>query len=214
MIKRNQHTYRLARDLLVALIVACSLAFSAAAVAVEPIGPNAAKLIHDADMAVMAGDGTRLSAHVFRPESDTPLPVILSFTPYAVQELLPRARYFAAHGYVFVAVSARGRGDSEGAFEPFSARDGNDAADAIAWAAAQPWSNGRVGMWGGSYLGYSQWAASGHRPPALRTIVPAAAVFPGVDYPGWGRVNLTYQFQWLQALQGRSDWFDTAFDAA
>jgi hypothetical protein len=151
---------------------------------------------------------------VFRPESDTPLPVILSFTPYAVQELLPRARYFAAHGYVFVAVSARGRGDSDGAFEPFSARDGNDAADAIAWAAAQPWSNGRVGMWGGSYLGYSQWAASGHRPPALRTIVPAAAVFPGVDYPGWGRVNLTYQFQWLQALQGRSDWFDTAFDDA
>jgi hypothetical protein len=214
MIERIHRNYRLARDLMVALIVACGLACSAAAVAAEPIGPTAARLIHDADMAVIARDGTRLSAHVFRPEGDTPLPVILSFTPYAVQELLPRARYLAAHGYVFVAVSARGRGDSDGAFAPFSARDGEDAADAIDWVAAQPWSNGRVGMWGGSYLGYSQWAAAGQRPPALRTIVPAAAVFPGVDYPGWGRVNLTYQFQWLQALQGRSDWFDTAFDDA
>lgn len=180
----------------------------------EPRPPASAAFLHEADLAVVARDGTRLSAHVFRPAYDVPLPVILSFTPYAVQELLPRARFFAAHGYVFVAVSARGRGDSEGAFDPFSARDGSDAADAIQWAAAQRWSNGRVGMWGGSYLGYSQWAAAGQRPAALRTIVPAAAVFPGVDYPGWGRVNLTYQFQWLQALQGRSDWFDTAFDDA
>jgi putative CocE/NonD family hydrolase len=169
-------------------------------------------LIHEAALPVPARDGIRLAAHVFRPETRDRLPVILAFTPYAVQELLPRAQYFAAHGYVFVAVSVRGRGDSEGDFTPFSAQDGKDAADAIAWAAAQPWSNGRVGMWGGSYLGYAQWAAAARRPPALRTIVPAAAVFPGVDYPAWRHVNLGYQFQWLAAMQGRSDWFDTAFD--
>lgn len=174
--------------------------------------PAQAGFTHEADRAVITRDGTSLSAHVFRMDDPAPKPVILAFTPYAVQELLPRARFFATHGYVFVAVSARGRGDSAGAFAPFSAQDGPDAADAIAWAAAQPWSNGKVGMWGGSYLGYSQWAALGQRPPALKTIVPAAAVFPGIDYPAWREVNLTYQFQWLAALQGRSDWFDTAFD--
>lgn len=176
--------------------------------------PARAALVHEADRAVIARDGTRLSAHLFRSDDPAPKPVILAFTPYAVQELLPRARFFAENGYVFVAVSARGRGDSDGAFEPFSARDGPDAADAIAWAAAQPFSNGKVGMWGGSYLGYAQWAAAGQRPPALKTIVPAAAVFPGVDYPAWRGVRLAYQFQWLAALQGRSDWFDTVFDDA
>lgn len=214
MIDHTRRTNRCARGLLLALALVCGAMGTSVARASQPASVANENLVHEADLAVTARDGTRLSAHVFRPEAEGPLPVILSFTPYAVQELLPRARFFAAHGYVFVAVSSRGRGDSEGAFEPFSARDGSDAADAIGWAAAQPWSNGRVGMWGGSYLGYSQWAAAGHRPPALRTIVPAAAVFPGVDYPGWGRVNLTYQFQWLQALQGRSDWFDTAFDDA
>lgn len=176
--------------------------------------PVRAALVHEADRAVIARDGTRLSAHVFRSDDPAPKPVILAFTPYAVQELLPRARFFADNGYVFVAVSARGRGDSDGAFDPFGSRDGPDAADAIAWAAAQPFSNGKVGMWGGSYLGYAQWAAAGQRPPALRTIVPAAAVFPGVDYPAWRGVRLAYQFQWLAALQGRGDWFDTAFDDA
>lgn len=176
------------------------------------VAPAQAGFTHEADRSVVTRDGTRLSAHVFGSDDAAPKPVILAFTPYAVQELLPRARFFAANGYVFVAVSARGRGDSAGEFAPFSAHDGPDAADAIAWAAAQPWSNGKVGMWGGSYLGYSQWAALGQRPPALKTIVPAAAVFPGVDYPAWRQVNLAYQFQWLAALQGRSDWFDTAFD--
>jgi len=192
-------------------LLAATFAASEAAFAEDAQGFT---FVHDADLAVMARDGTRLSAHVFRAANAGPLPVILSFTPYAVQELLPRARFFAQHGYVFVAVSARGRGDSEGAFDPFSAADGRDAADAIGWAARQPWSNGNVGMWGGSYLGYAQWAAAGHRPPALKTIVPAAAVFPGVDYPAWRSVGLAYQFQWLQALQGRSDWFETAFDDA
>lgn len=214
MIERSRGIHWCRRGLMMLTALLCGALAATPGWGEEPSGPAAPGLLHEADVSVLAGDGTRLSAHVFRPDREAPLPVILSFTPYAVQELLPRARFFAAHGYVFVAVSARGRGDSEGVFEPFSARDGRDAADAIGWAAAQPWSNGRVGMWGGSYLGYAQWAAAGQRPPALRTIVPAAAVFPGVDYPGWGRVNLTYQFQWLQALQGRSDWFDTAFDDA
>lgn len=187
-----------------------------------PIGEldeHRASLTHEADLAVMAQDGTRLSAHAFYTPPEglkdlEPRPVILAFTPYSIPALLPRARFFAANGYVFVAVSARGRGDSEGEFAPFSERDGQDAADAIAWASEQQWSNGQVGMWGGSYLGYSQWAALGHKPPALKTIVPAAAVYPGIDYPAWDEVNLTYQFQWLAALQGRLDWFETAFDDA
>lgn len=169
-------------------------------------------LVHNAGERVPLGDGIHLSAHVFRESQAEPRPVILSFTPYAIQELVPRARFFAASGYVFVAVSVRGRGDSDGDFQPFADVDGDDAAEAIAWAAQQPWSNGTVGMWGGSYLGYAQWAAAGRLHPALKTIVPAAAVYPGVDYPIWRNVKMAYMFQWLAAMQGRSDWFVTAFD--
>jgi putative CocE/NonD family hydrolase len=214
MIDPARRRQRLAQTIILALGLICTALGTSPGWAAQSGAYPDTTMIHETDLAVNARDGTRLSAHVFRPEGDAPLPVILSFTPYAVQELLPRARFFAGNGYVFVAVSARGRGDSDGTFDPFSTRDGEDTGDAIAWAAEQPWSNCRVGMWGGSYLGYAQWAAAGQRPSALKTIVPAAAVFPGVDYPGWGPVNLTYQFQWLQALQGRSDWFDTAFDDA
>lgn len=205
-------TRRPVTRVLVAMLCLALATLGAPAHAETPAAAAAARLIHEAALPVTMRDGTILRAHVFRAAGATAQPVILAFTPYAIQELLPRARYFAAHGYVFVAVSSRGRGDSDGEFAPFTEWDGRDAADAIAWAAALPGSNGAVGMWGGSYLGYAQWAAAGERPAALRTIVPAAAVFPGVDYPMWRNVKMSYLFQWLAALQGRSDWFDTAFD--
>ena len=66
------------------------------------------------------------------------------------------------------------RGDSEGEFSPF-VTDMDDGADITSWIAKQPFCNGKVGMWGGSYLGYSQWATAKERPPHLTTIVPTAA---------------------------------------
>uniref|UniRef100_A0A486XUT5 Glutaryl 7-ACA acylase - Bacillus laterosporus n=1 Tax=Rheinheimera sp. BAL341 TaxID=1708203 RepID=A0A486XUT5_9GAMM len=142
---------------------------------------------------------------------DKPKAVILAFTPYSPQGLIDRAVFFASHDYVFLVVSSRGRGDSEGTFQPFSAADVADTAKVIQWAAAQPWSDGQVAMWGGSYVGYSQWAALAQLLAPLKTIAPAAAVYPGVDFPAYNNIRFNYSFQWLQALQGRGDWFSLAF---
>ena len=80
----------------------------------------------------------------------------------------------ARAGWVIVGQDTRGRGESEGDAEPF-VHEAADGAATVAWCARQPWSDGRVAMWGGSYLGFTQWAAASRRPPALRAIGPLAA---------------------------------------
>lgn len=200
---------------LAAALLNLSFALAAAGPPAQDVLPVPVALQVDAMVPVPMRDGVRLSAWVYRDaRAPAPMPVILSVTPYAMDQLHARGRYFAENGYVFVAVSTRGRGDSEGRFAPFSASDGADAADAIAWSAVQPWANGRVGMWGGSYAGYNQWAAAAQRPPALRTIVPAAAVFPGVDYPAYNGVRFTYAAQWLAGTSGRATHFNYAYDTS
>ncbi len=119
-------------------------------------------------------DGVRLNATVFRPKGPAaPLPVIFTLTPYVADGYTPRALFFARHGYVFALVDARGRGNSEGTFVPFE-NEGRDGHDVVEWLAAQPFSNGKVAMRGGSYAGYDQWVTLKERPPHLATIVPAA----------------------------------------
>jgi putative CocE/NonD family hydrolase len=130
------------------------------------------------------------------------VPAIVSMTPYISDTLHPRGAYFATHGLCFVAVDVRGRSSSQGEFRPFiqEARDGYDI---IEWVARQPWCNGRVGMWGGSYLGYAQWATAKERPPHLATIVPTAAPCLGVDFPMRNNIFYPYLVQWLFFTSGR-----------
>ena len=147
-------------------------------------------------------DGIRLNATVFRPpRQEQPLPVIVTLTPYIGDTYYSRASYFAQHGYVFALVDVRGRGNSEGTFEPMEheARDGHDV---VEWLAAQPWSNGRIGMWGGSYAGYDQWLTARERPPHLATIVPAAAGAPGLDFPFVNGVAQPYVMRWATYTSG------------
>src|SRR6266568_581700 len=110
-------------------------------------------------------DGVHLNATVFKPRSqDRPLPVVFTLTPYNSDTYYPRARYFAQNGYVFALVDVRGRGNSEGAFLPFE-NEGRDGYDTVEWLARQPWCDGKVAMWGGSYAGYDQWATLQNFPP-------------------------------------------------
>jgi putative CocE/NonD family hydrolase len=90
--------------------------------------------------------------------------------------------WYAAHGYAMVVQDVRGRWASAGAFDPIAA-EAADGADTIAWAASQPWSNGRVGMYGFSYAGMLQLLAAAGRPPGLQAIVPALA--PSQMREGW-----------------------------
>jgi putative CocE/NonD family hydrolase len=149
-------------------------------------------------------DGVRLNATLYRPAGQTgPAPCIFTLTPYIAQSYHDRGLYFAGHGYPFLTVDVRGRGNSEGVFRPLI-QEANDGFDVVEWLAKQPYCNGKVSMWGGSYAGYDQWATAKARPPHLATIVPAAAPYIGADFPSTSRIFPTYVVQWLTYVSGRA----------
>lgn len=131
------------------------------------------------EMGIPMRDGIELAADVYMPfgYEGQPLPVIVEVTPYNkdnVTLISSDSTLYQNNGYVFVAVDCRGRGKSEGVWAGF-ADDVNDTYDVIEWAAAQPWSNGKVGSTGLSYMGWVQWAAASARPPHLCAMVSTSA---------------------------------------
>jgi len=149
-------------------------------------------------------DGIQLSANMYFPENDKPShPVILIYTPYVNDEAVERGFYFAKEGYVFITLDLRGRGNSEGVYDPFE-KDGIDGYDAVEWISKQAWCNGNIGMMGGSYRGMVQWMTLKQQPKALKTIVPTAAVGPGIDFPKTNGIFRNYTLQWLNFTGGKS----------
>lgn len=134
-----------------------------------------ARVIIDRDVAATMVDGTVLRADIVRPDTTHPCPVLLCRTPYGKESALVSPFLdvvsAAADGYIVVLQDVRGRGRSEGEWQPF-VNEFDDGADTIAWAAEIAGSDGHVGMFGASYLGFTQWAAATRQPPALRAIVP------------------------------------------
>jgi putative CocE/NonD family hydrolase len=129
--------------------------------------------------------------------------VIVTLTPYIADSYHERAIYFAARGYAFALVDVRGRGNSGGEFEP-NANEARDGHDVIEWLAQQPFCDGKVTMWGGSYAGFNQWAAAKEFPPHLATIVPVASAHLGTDFPFPNNVGQSYDIQWLTFTSGRT----------
>lgn len=153
---------------------------------------------------IPARDGVTLNATIYSPHGQKdPLPVVFTFTPYIGDSYTERAMYFAAHGYVYALVDVRGRGNSGGEFEPF-ANEGRDGYDVTEWLAKQPFSNGKITMWGGSYAGFDQWSVLKEFPPHLVTIVPAAAAHPGLDFPFQYNLFAPYDMQWLTFTSGHT----------
>ena len=187
------------------LLLAPALTGQAAPAAAPDAAPDSSQ---DVDLQwsvhIPLRDGVELAAQIYQPAGQKePLPVIFTLTPYIADSYQDRALYFARHGYVYALVDVRGRGDSGGTFDPFS-QEAKDGYDVVEWLAKQPWANGKVAMWGGSYAGYDQWATAKERPPHLTTIVPAAAVRPGVDFPFQRGVFYSYDIQWLTFTSGRA----------
>lgn len=118
-------------------------------------------------------DGVLLATDVYRDPSLKQAPVLLMRTPYNKDRVKKSAERFAAAGYVAVVQDCRGKFQSEGVFYPYD-NEGRDGYDAIEWLGKQPWCNGRIGMWGASYVGATQWLAANERPPGLMTIAPTA----------------------------------------
>jgi hypothetical protein len=149
-------------------------------------------------------DGVKLSAIVFRdPRQTKPLPVILTLTPYIADGAANQGTYFAQNGYVFVSVDLRGRGNSEGSFVPGRV-EASDGYDTIEWIARQPWCNGQVATWGGSWRGFTQWTIAKEFPPHLSAMAPTASVYPGVDYPQPHGIFMSYMLRWLTYVNGRA----------
>jgi len=152
-------------------------------------------------------DRVELNATLYLPKtpdgSPPKTPVIFTLTPYISDTYHARAAYFASHGYAFALVDVRGRGNSAGEFEPF-ANEPRDGHDVVEWLAQQPFCDGKVAMWGGSYAGFDQWATAKEFPPHLATIVPVAAAHPGLDYPSYNNVGMTYDVQWFTATSGHT----------
>ena len=118
-------------------------------------------------------DGVQLATDVYRDDATTVAPVVLMRTPYNKDRAKGAAQQFAAAGYVAVVQDCRGKFASEGVFIPYN-NEGQDGFDAIEWAGNQSWCNGRIGMWGSSYVGATQWQAAVEHPPQLVTITPTA----------------------------------------
>ena len=124
-------------------------------------------------------DGCRLSARIWMPENalSQPVPAIVEHLPYRKRDgTIARDElthpWFAAHGYACVRVDMRGNGDSEGLMhDEYTEQELNDACEVIAWASAQPFCNGRVGMMGISWGGFNSLQVAALRPPALKAII-------------------------------------------
>ena len=122
-------------------------------------------------------DGVELDAHLFLPEEAGPFPVVFDYYPYRKDDLsagnLRFQQYLAQRGYAALRIDVRGSGSSGGtASDEYSVQEQLDAVEAIAWMASQPWSTGKVGMFGTSYGGFNSLQVAMHRPPALKAICP------------------------------------------
>jgi hypothetical protein len=156
-------------------------------------------------------DGITLAADLVLG-SDGPVPAVVMRTPYGRggERATQRADAFATGGYAAVWVDVRGRGDSDGRFEPYR-NDGIDGVDVIEWADAQPWCNGQVATFGGSYPGRIQWLTALHRPPSLAAmIVLVTPSDPFVENPTG--VPGPMHIHWYRMTDGRALQYTEAVD--
>lgn len=159
-----------------------------------------ASIVVETNAPIPMRDGARLFADIYRPSLAGRYPVLLQRTPY--DKSAGRGQFLdaigaAEQGYALVIQDTRGRYTSEGEFQPFVS-DIQDGYDTVEWCAGEPWSNGRVGMYGISYVGATQWLAAITAPPHLCAMVPgmtAADYHNGWVYRG-GALNLAFIAGW------------------
>jgi putative CocE/NonD family hydrolase len=154
------------------------------------------KYIHEDSVLLKMPDGGIISLTLYRDKKIiVPQPVVLIYNIYVGTEASD-CMLAVRKGYVGIVANTRGKRLSPNNLEPFM-HDAKDAYAIIDWISKQPWCNGKVGMYGGSYTGFSQWAASKYLHPALKTIVPQAAAAPNVDFPGINGIFQTYLLRYL-----------------
>lgn len=160
---------------------------------------------------VTASDGVRLAVDVALPtgytgegEAATSFPVVFRYTPYHRTSIDPATGdvslapfdFFIARGYAYVAADMRGSGASFGWNDVMTPLMVEDAGVIVDWIAAQPWSDGNVGMFGGSYEGWSQFATAAAKPEALKAIVPVHTGWDGMIVQPGGIFSYAFTEMW------------------
>ena len=164
---------------------------------VKLISENGVDYLLQDSILIKTSDGAEIALLVVRKkELTTPLPTILHHSIYTRNNDFKRAQLAASHGYVGVVSYTRGKAWSSSEIVPYEF-EGNDVNEVIDWISKQSWSNGEVGMRGGSYTGFTQWAATKKLHPALKTIIPAASSSPGIGEPSENGVYITYFYPWF-----------------
>ena len=160
-------------------------------------------VIFDRDVAVTMRDGVILKADIYRPKAEGKFPVLLTRTPYDKQDERETCVEAAERGYVAIAQDVRGRYESDGEWYPFQ-HESADGYDTVEWAAALPYSNGKVGMFGSSYVGATQLLAAIAHPPHLAGISPGETASNYHD--GWAYQGGAFE-QWMnESWTARLSW--------
>jgi putative CocE/NonD family hydrolase len=181
-------------------LVACAVMFALMAAGVVRAAENY-EVVVERNVAAKMRDGVTLRADIYRPKAEGKFPVLLVRTPYDKTNESSFGMKGAARGYVVVEQDVRGRFTSEGEWYTFK-NESQDGYDTVEWAAALPYSNGKVGMFGGSYVGATQYLAAIAKPPHLAGICPtvtASNYHDGWTYQG-GAFEQWFNESWSTGL--------------
>lgn len=171
----------------------------------DNVGPG-----YDLEMSQMIPmrDGITLESWITKPSHlHKTVPTILTLTQYELDggRHGDSAAYYALRGYAFVQVEVRGRGRSGGIkSDSLGLQVGRDGYDVVEWIAKQPWSDGRVVMFGGSFVGMSQWRTAAQNPPHLAAIAPYVPIYPGWDVPNTNGIPQAWSAVIMGYTSGRS----------
>lgn len=176
----------------------------AAAPTESEVGPG-----YDIEMSRMIPmrDGVKLEAWIFKPSHlAAKAPAVLELTQYDIDGGRNQDfKTFVQRGYVFVQVEVRGRGASGGEkSDDLGLQVGRDGRDAVEWIASEPWSDGHVFMYGGSFVGMTQWHTAAQIPPHLSGIAPYVPIYPGWDVPNSNGIPQAWTAVILGYVAGRT----------
>ena len=174
--------------------------------------PGSYSVSFDYNVPILMRDGITTYADVFRPQMEGPVPALLQRTPYDKSSPASRtgtldAIRAASHGYAVVIQDVRGRYLSEGEFYTFF-NEINDGHDTVEWIASQPWCSGKVGMFGVSYVGATQWLAAKSGAPSLTGIAPGVTASNYQEGWAWqgGAFELGFNLSWGIGSLGAANW--------
>ena len=199
MRKDSQPSFRIAYPFIL-LCALFALVSSTGLEAGQTTGATGAVVIEH-DVAAKMRDGVILRADIYRPKAEGKFPVLLTRTPYNKTGEMHLGVIAAERGYVLIAQDTRGRYASEGEWYPFK-HESEDGYDTVEWAASLPYSSGKVGMFGGSYVGATQMLTAIANPPHLAGIFPdvtASNYHDGWTYQG-GAFEQWFNESWTTGL--------------